>query len=166
MGATPADIDRVWNDMRVDIGETRFVYLDANNKLDHSTTTPDSIRDFVIPQPSTDPPGLGGKIIKYTKQYNVFWNLVNAQHEFNIHDRMFTILCEPGVMPATDYVVVEQASGASGCLGRINFRERVDNGPGPGPDIHKTGSDDYGSDVTVVTGVSNATGAPTVCEPD
>ena len=172
MGAEQTDIDSVWTNLQIDIGETRYVFINGAGKLDHSTTVPDSIRDLAIPPPSTEPPGLGGKIIRYKKQYNVFWNMVNAMNDFNVHDRMFTTLCQPGVMPATDSLILEVATGATGCLGRLNLRERLDNGPGPAPAIapptQGPTEDSYDSKITVVTGVnrSNEAGAPVVCEPD
>src|SRR4030095_3751089 len=96
MGAEDnTQIKSVWNSMEDDVGEMYYVCVEIYGKGVYSTEKPDSIRDLVIPEPSTEPPGLGGKTIKYKRKYNINGTMVNAGNDFNIHDRMFQIQCQP-----------------------------------------------------------------------
>lgn len=168
MGAGQAEIDEIWNNTKIDVGEVLYVYRDpAKGKLVATKTPPPVVTTQLSPSGS----GLDGTVFKFYKSYNVFWNIVNAQNDFNVHDRLWTKLCLPGVIQATDSVRIETGSGGlGGSLGRLSFQQHVDNGPGPAPTVVMTGVGDPldGSPESVLGANPGATmtGAPVVCEPD
>jgi hypothetical protein len=172
MGASQSDIDTVWG-TKMDVGEVWYAYMQSG-KLIASKTPPTALASSL----SSPGSGLDGTVLRAYKLYNVFWNVVNAQNDFNIHDRFFTQVGNNGAVDAEDSCYLEVGSGGfGGCLGRISFREKVGNGPGPAPQVVLNGLTDplIGSPETQIggsgtatgeTGGANVVGAPCMIEPN
>ena len=160
MGAQQQEIDNLWGTLKLDVGNYLFVSMNKQHRLTASKTPPSGVTSAVANAVRSGAGlALDGMINKFGRSYNLLWKVVNAGHDFNIHDRMFTQVCNGGAVVATDTISLQAGCGASfgGCLGRFSFHQHVDNGETAVAPIFVPSD---------LAGTVRTSQAPTLCEPD